>query len=105
MTKSEELAYYRSNIIDKYVIEIMTSLEAIERNLQRIQELKNNPNYKHCKRCNTFKPLTEFYKNPTKKQGVFDYCKECAKTGTKQRREYVKFNRERERSIKDAVPT
>lgn len=85
--KPEELAYYRSNIIDKYVIEIMTSLEAIERKLKRINKLRSNPNYKYCKCCKTFKPLTEFYKNPLKKQGVFDYCKECAKQRAKEGRQ------------------
>lgn len=101
--KFEELAYYRNNIIDKYVVEVMTSLEAIERKLQKVNEIQNNPNYKYCKHCHTYKPLTEFYKNPLKKQGVFDYCKECAKTRAKQRREYVKVNKERKRSIKNAV--
>lgn len=63
----------------------------------------HNP-FKRCKHCNILKPLTEFYKNPLKKQGVFDYCKECAKTRAKQRREYVKANKERERNLKNAVP-
>lgn len=102
--KPEELAYYRTNIIDKYVIEIMTSLEAIERKLQKLNDFQNDPNYKRCKHCNIFKPLREFYKNPLKKQGVFDYCRECARTRAKQRREYVKANKERERSLKNAVP-
>lgn len=102
--KPEELAYYRSNIIDKYVIEIMTSLEAIELKLQKVNIVQNNTNPKRCKHCNILKPLTEFYKNPLKKQGVFDYCKECAKTRAKQRREYVKANKERERNLKNAVP-
>lgn len=60
--------------------------------------------FKRCKGCGTIKHIIEFYKNPLKKQGVFDYCKECAKTRAKQRREYVKANKERERNLKNAVP-
>ena len=41
--------------------------------------LKNPHLYKRCKRCGTIKPITEFYAHVLKKQGVFDYCKECAK--------------------------
>ncbi len=94
MIKEKELAYFRSNIIDKYVIEIDTILANEERiNLkkyeivQRFERLKNDPNYKRCTRCGQYKRLTEFYKNPLKKQGVFDYCKKCARERAKQRRE------------------
>lgn len=48
--------------------------------------------YKRCTRCNQIKHISEFYKNPLKKQGVFDYCKECAK-----RRKY-ELDRERKRN-------
>lgn len=106
--KLGELAYYRSNVIEKYIIEIETMLKVEERKnkknyemYKRFQHLKADPNYKQCSCCKQYKRLTEFYKNPLKKQGVFDYCKECAKTKVKQRREYVKANRERERSIKN----
>lgn len=35
MIKSEEIAYFRTNITDKYVIEVETSLEAEERTRTR----------------------------------------------------------------------
>lgn len=34
--------------------------------------------YKRCSKCGKVLKLTEFYKHPLKKQGVFDYCKTCA---------------------------
>lgn len=94
MIDEKEIAYYRSNIIDKYIIEIDTMLAIKERinskkyeMYQRSERLKVNPNYKRCTRCGEYKRLTEFYKNPLKKQGVFDYCKKCARERAKQRRE------------------
>lgn len=100
MIKEAELAYYRSNIIDKYVIGVMTSLEAFERKIEKL----NNPNYKRCKHCKEIKLLSEFYKNPLKKQGVFDYCKNCAKALNKKRRKLSEHNRERKGYFKNASP-
>jgi hypothetical protein len=34
---------------------------------------------KTCKRCNTLKPLTEFYKDKASPDGRFLWCKECSK--------------------------
>lgn len=87
MIDEKEKAYYRSNITDKYVIEIATILEVEERiqkrkyeQTQQFEKFKiNNPDYKKCNKCGEYKRLSEFYKNPLKKQGVFDYCKKCAK--------------------------
>lgn len=85
MIDEKEKAFYRSNITDKYVIEIATILEVEERiqkrkyeQTQQFENLKNNSYYKRCNKCGKFKTLSEFYKNPLKKQGVFDYCKKCA---------------------------
>ena len=88
MIKEDEIKYYRQNIISKYVSDVMTKLEHDERiyELQEIErkarekKLKYDPNYKQCKRCGKVKKLSEFYKNPIKSKGVFDYCKECAKS-------------------------
>lgn len=90
MIKPEELAYYRSNITDKYVIEIDTILNAEERKKQNKpppvdQDFKRS-NYKRCKVCGEYKLLSEFYKHPLKPKGVFDYCKECCKAKAKERR-------------------
>lgn len=43
---------------------------------------------KQCVRCKEFKPLTDFYKNRSKKGGYSCYCKECAKI--KQKPYYIK---------------
>lgn len=47
---------------------------------------KNKNLYKRCKNCGKIKFINEFYKNPLKKQGVFDSCKECEKERAKLRR-------------------
>ena len=93
MIDEKEIAYYRANITDKYVIEVQTMLELREKinkkkymTYLRVEKLKSNPNYKRCKICGKLKRLSEFYKNPLKKQGVFDYCKECAKEKAKRKR-------------------
>ena len=104
MIKEEEIKYYRTNIIDKYVIAVATILELEERQNKieyerrlRLEEQKNklkyDPNYKQCKRCGEIKPLTEFYKNPLKSKGVFDYCKKCAIKRQKELYERQKNNR------------
>jgi len=35
---------------------------------------------KHCPKCNTTKPTTEFYKNNNKKDGYKVQCKQCNHT-------------------------
>lgn len=98
MIDEKEIAYYRSKITDKYVIEIETILNVEERINRkkyemrlRFENLKRNPNYKRCNNCGEYKRLTEFYKNPLKKQGVFDYCKACARKMAKERRWELKY--------------
>lgn len=34
---------------------------------------------KHCKKCDTVKPVTEFHKDRYKKDGLHAYCRECCK--------------------------
>ena len=48
---------------------------------------------KTCKRCGESKPLTEFYANPTGRQGTRPECKTC--TNSRRKRWYAE-NRERE---------
>jgi hypothetical protein len=43
---------------------------------------------KQCTRCKELKPLTDFYKNRSKKDGYDCCCKECAKI--KQKLYYIK---------------
>lgn len=48
----------------------------------------NNQNlFKRCLKCGKIKHISMFYKNPLKKQGVFDTCKACEKERAKLRRE------------------
>lgn len=44
------------------------------------------PTHKHCHKCNTTKPRTEFYKNNNKKDGLKVHCKDC---NFKYQREYA----------------
>lgn len=38
---------------------------------------------KHCPKCATDKPLSDFYKNKSRKDGHMGYCKECHKLADK----------------------
>lgn len=90
MIKEEEIKYYRENVINRYVDEVMKQLEIDENKTERLKHKipkEYLPDYKRCKRCRKVKPLTEFYKNPLKFKGVFDYCKECAKARQKELRD------------------
>ena len=46
---------------------------------------------KPCDTCNEVKPLTEFHKNPTGKDGHFRYCKPCHR---KKANQWIKDNPE-----------
>jgi hypothetical protein len=39
---------------------------------------------KHCYNCDTFKPLTAFYTDPSFWDGLHPYCKECKKQKNKE---------------------
>ena len=44
----------------------------------KLENRKNGSNFK-CYKCKIEKPITEFYKNKTRKNGHQGYCKECHK--------------------------
>ena len=54
---------------------------------------------KTCSNCKTEKPLTEFSKDRSKKDGTRNYCKCCAKARNKA---YYEANREKEKARKKA---
>lgn len=43
---------------------------------------------KACTRCLTTKPFSEFYNNPSRRDGKVSHCKECMKEQQRSRREY-----------------
>lgn len=45
---------------------------------------------KLCETCGIIKPITEFYKNSIKKDGIDYRCKDCHNLSQKKRREYLK---------------
>ncbi len=40
---------------------------------------------KKCSKCNQIQELSEYYKQPSCKDGLFSHCKTCEKTKTKER--------------------
>lgn len=55
-----------------------------------MQELKRNYNHKimetkKCSKCGRELPVSEFWKNITKDDGLQDYCKDCGKEYFKKR--------------------
>lgn len=64
MIKEEEIAWYRRNVINKYVDEVMKNFETIT---PKIRKQGNNMPYKsreyrRCKKCDKIKPIALFYK-------------------------------------------
>ncbi len=53
---------------------------------------------KHCKRCDTSKPVSEFHKNPRLKSGVNTYCKMCVAISAALYRE-ARSTQEREKAL------
>jgi tRNA G26 N,N-dimethylase Trm1 len=56
----------------------------------------NNEQLKKCSHCGRMLPVSEFYKNSGKKDGLSNNCKECAK---KMAKTYQRKNREKEEGI------
>ena len=53
---------------------------------------------KRCTACGMSKPLSEFYKHRGRKDGLTDWCKECAKAKAKT---YADENRE---AVRASIP-
>lgn len=73
MTKEEDIENFRREVLPEY-----------ERYLKELDEQKKANEklgtvVKQCRICGKFKKLSAFYKNPLKKFGRFDECKECIK--------------------------
>lgn len=73
MNKEEEIAQFRREVLPEY-----------ERYLKELDEQKKANEklgtvVKQCRICGKYKVLSDFYKNPLKKFGRFDECKECIK--------------------------
>ena len=73
MTKEEEISKFRREVLPEY-----------ERYLKELDEQKKANEklgtvVKQCRICGKVKVLSAFYKNPLKKFGRFDECKQCLK--------------------------
>lgn len=92
MTKEEEIANFRRNVLPEYEQYLKELAE------QKKANEKLGTVVKQCRICGKFKKLSAFYKNPLKKFGRFDECKECIK----ERRQNAHHTRKR--SSKASVP-
>ena len=73
MDKQREISKFRREVLPEY-----------ERYLKELDEQKKANEklgtvVKQCRICRKYKVLSDFYKNPLKKLGRFDECKECLK--------------------------
>lgn len=73
MTREEELELFRKDIFPKYQ-EILKQEKEINPYFD-----KHGFRIKKCRICGEYKRLSAFYKNPLKKFGRFDECKQCLK--------------------------
>lgn len=92
MNKEEEIANFRRNILPEYEQYLKELTE------QKKANEKLGTVVKQCRICGKFKKLSAFYKNPLKKFGRFDECKECIK----ERRQNA--HRKRKAGVKASVP-
>lgn len=85
------------NIIKRFSSDAISEYYKLKRNLilttdeilvlkERDFYLKHKNLFKRCSKCGKIKHIDMFYKNPLKKQGVFDSCKDCEKKRAKLRR-------------------
>lgn len=73
MNKEEEMARFREKFLPQYITYVKEQQEA--------EKLYNRQGkrVKQCRICGEYKVLSAFYKNPLKKFGCFDECKQCLK--------------------------
>lgn len=80
---------YNKNAFTEY-INLVRMINLTKQDIINLREreyyINNKHLFKRCKNCKQIKHKDLFYKNPLKKQGVFDECKECIKEKTRQKR-------------------
>lgn len=70
MNKEKEIEEFRLNVLPVY--------EQYVEEQQRYENIRRKGKVvKQCRICGKYKVLSAFYKNPLKKLGRFDECKEC----------------------------
>lgn len=81
MIKQQELDAFRRNILPGYVefVEKQNEIKRILQPSKPVKKIKPTEQVKRCRICGKVKVLSAFYKNPLKKLGRFDECKECLK--------------------------
>ena len=72
MNKENEIEEFRLNVLPVY--------EKYVEEQQRYENIRRKGKVvKQCRICGKYKVLSAFYRNPLKKLGRFDECKECLK--------------------------
>lgn len=81
MIKQQELDAFRRNILPGYVefVEKQNEMKRVIQPSKPVKKIKPTEQVKRCRICGKFKDLSAFYKNPLKKLGRFDECKQCLK--------------------------
>lgn len=54
-----------------------------------MQIINEEPKLKRCSKCGKFKPLSDYYKDPRRKCGVYSSCKFCIKQWREQNRDRI----------------
>ena len=79
MNKEKEIEEFRLNVLPVY--------EKYVEEQQRYENIRRKGKVvKQCRICGKYKVLSAFYKNPLKKLGRFDECKECLKKKRKSKK-------------------
>lgn len=72
MNKEKEIEEFRLNVLPVY--------EQYLKEKKEFEQINHKGKVvKQCRICGKYKVLSAFYKNPLKKLGRFDECKECLK--------------------------
>lgn len=72
MNKEKEIEEFRLNVLPVY--------EQYLKEKKEFEQINHKGKVvKQCRICGKYKVLSAFYKNPLKKLGRFDECKECIK--------------------------
>ena len=93
MDKQREISKFRREVLPEYEQYLKELAE------QKKANEKLGTVVKRCRICGKYKKLSAFYKNPLKKFGRFDECKECIKERRQQN-----VDRKRKAGVKASVP-
>ncbi len=94
---AERFARYRGSVLEEEAAQAVKQVRGIDiKTIAPSTPLPTTLNisrerlgYKRCRRCGRSKPLSEFYKNQSTKDGYENGCKECRREGYYRRKKAV----------------